>query len=73
MQNDKIEIEVLADGTIKSSTDKVSMPNHANAESFLAQIARLAGGATTRVRKVGTHSHTHTGEKAHHGHGGHSH
>jgi len=48
---DKMAIEILADGTIKSTiSGKVSMPNHQNAEMFLRDIARLAGGETTRNR-----------------------
>lgn len=62
---DNIQIEVLEDGTIKMSTDKVSMPNHANAEQFLREIARLAGGTSERKAKHGhshSHSHEHGGE-----------
>jgi len=70
---DNIEIEILPDGTIKSSTDKVSMPNHANAEAFLREMARLAGGSTERKHKHGkTGFHTHEKEHIHGGHG-HSH
>lgn len=61
---DNIEIEILPDGTIKTSTDKVSMPNHANAEAFLREMARLAGGPTERKRKHG-HAHTHTHDHVH--------
>ena len=63
---DHITIEILADGTIKTSTDKVSMPNHSNAEAFLREIGKLAGGKVERKAKHGhssTHSHgdlTHT-------------
>ena len=63
---DKIIIEVLADGTIKTSTDKVSMPNHQNAEAFLRDIARVAGGEITKKTKAGhsVHAHAH-GEEFH--------
>lgn len=67
---DKIEIEILEDGTIKVSTDKVSMPNHANAEAFLREMARLAGGPVERTRKGHSHAHTHEHE---HEHGGEHH
>lgn len=63
---DKMKIEILDDGTIKTSTDKVSMPNHANAEGFLREIRRLAGGKTESKRKTGHHhTHSHTHEKGH--------
>ena len=68
---DEIQIEVLEDGTIKSTTDPISGANHANAEQFLRQMATLAGGDTTRTRKAGhthhgAHSHDHSHDKAGH-------
>jgi hypothetical protein len=65
---DTIKITVLEDGTIKTETDKVSMPNHANAEAFLRDIGRLAGGPVTRKAKHGfvlSHTHTHQDGHAH--------
>jgi hypothetical protein len=61
---DTLKITILPDGTIKTETDKVSMPNHANAEAFLRETARLAGGTTTVKAKQGHHHH-HTGHGAH--------
>jgi len=49
---DKIQIEVLADGTIKTTTDKISAANHASAEMFLLNMARAAGGLVTRIRRT---------------------
>ena len=72
MKHDEIEIEILEDGTIKTTTDKVSMPNHASAEEFLRLLAELAGGEQRRVRRG--HSHHHHHEHDHlHAHGGHGH
>lgn len=68
--SDTIQIEVLPDGTIKTSTDKVSMPNHANAEAFLRDMAKLAGGPVQRKSKPHSHGHTHAHE---HEHGGEHH
>lgn len=68
---DTIKITVLEDGTIKTETDRVSMPNHANAEGFLALIGRLAGGLIERRAKHGAHFHGH--HEHTHEHGGHSH
>jgi hypothetical protein len=58
---DKIKITILEDGTIKTDTDAVSMPNHSNAEKFLLQVAALAGGDVERRSKAGhaEHSHNH--------------
>ncbi len=61
---DKIEIEVLSDGTLKISTDKVSMPNHANAEALLREIITGMGGKVDRKRKLNHHHHNH-GENTH--------
>lgn len=61
---DKIVIEILPDGTIRTETDKISLASHSNAENFLREIGRLAGGTVKRVRKVGANLaealHTHT-------------
>jgi hypothetical protein len=61
MQEDKIEIEILEDGTIKVSTDSISPANHLSADQFLKEIERLAGGKVTKQknRHAGQHSHRH--------------
>ena len=61
---DDIQIEILPDGTIKSSTDPIGGANHSSAEQFLRFMATLAGGDTTRTRKAG-HTHTHHGAHSH--------
>jgi hypothetical protein len=64
---DKITIEILADGTIKTTTDPISGQNHANADAFILAMSRLAGGTIRRVMRVGAdlkaalHAHTHDG------------
>jgi hypothetical protein len=74
---DTIKITILADGTIKTETDKVSAVNHSNAESFLTRMATLCGGAISRVLRPGAKAHTHTHDHQHaghgHGHDGHTH
>ena len=64
---DDFQIEILADGTIKSTSGKFGSTNHASAEAFLSMVARLTGGTTDR-RAHGAHA-THT----HSHHGGHEH
>jgi hypothetical protein len=56
---DNIKIEIKEDGTIKVDTDRISMPNHSNAEGFLRRIADLVRGKVTVKPKHG-HGHTHT-------------
>lgn len=62
---DEITGEILADGTIKSTTGVVSGENHQNAEAFMKMLAGLTGGAVKRDRRgdVEQHRHAH-----HHGH-----
>lgn len=69
MSRDIIRFEILDDGTIKTTTDAVSMPNHQNAEAFLRRVQDLAGGPT-EVRKrtpaLAQHHHHHAHEEAGH-------
>lgn len=58
---DEFTIEILADGTIKSSTGVVGPQNHQNAEGFFGFLSRLTGGKATRSRR-GDHAHVHQHE-----------
>jgi hypothetical protein len=73
MQIDKLTIEILEDGTIKTTSDEVSSVNHDNAEQFLRATARLAGAETTRearkdVKRQQHHTHSLEGEHVHEEH-----
>lgn len=68
-KQDALTIEILEDGTIKTTSDAVSGANHANAEQFLKYMATLAGGETTRVKRADAHAH-HSHD---HTHGDHDH
>lgn len=59
MKDDRLTIEILEDGTIKTTSDEVSAPNHDNAEQFLRAMARLAGGETTRAAREDAPRHHH--------------
>lgn len=68
MDFDTLTIEILEDGTIKTSSDTVSAANHESAEQFLRAVARLAGGETTRearkdVKHGNVHFHAHDKER----------
>lgn len=65
---DEITVEILKDGTIKTTTNKISAANHANAEGFLAQVYKLAGGLVQRMRKPGASVHHHHGDGHYHSH-----
>jgi hypothetical protein len=51
MNSDKLTIEILPDGTLKTTSDSISGANHDNAENFLRNIATLAGGKSTRMMR----------------------
>jgi len=62
---DEIIIDILPDGSIRASADKISGPNHASAEGLFRAVATL--GKSERKRKQGHahhHEHAHEGEKA---------
>ncbi len=66
MDFDQMTIELLPDGTLKTTTDEISPANHDGAESFLRNVAKLAGGETTReARKDVNHAHVHAHEHGH--------
>ena len=69
MAQDNIQIEILPDGTIKVTTDAVSMPNHASAEEFLRLMSEMAGSPQKRVRKGSGKHHHHKQDHLHQGHG----
>lgn len=59
--NDIMEIEILEDGTIKTTTDPISGANHANAEQFLKFVGQMTGGEMKRERRAQrTQATTHT-------------
>lgn len=61
MSIDSMEIEVLADGTVKVTTDPISPANHMSCEQFLAFMARNLGGEVTTTRRRESHRHVHRG------------
>lgn len=58
---DQFTIRILADGTIKMQSGKVGAANHANAEQFFKEVARLSGGETKRERAGNVEHHHHHG------------
>lgn len=65
MNADTISVEILDDGSIKVVTDKVSGPNHMQAEAFLRALRELSGGDQTRTKRA---EHTHHGHTHAHDH-----
>ena len=62
---DSMQIEILADGTMKVTTDKVSMANHMSAEKFMKGVAEMLGGTVTKLKRKGRTSHTHSHDHGH--------
>jgi hypothetical protein len=62
---DRIRLTLLRDGSIKTETDDVSAPNHANADAFLANLRVLQGGPTTTTRRTDAPAHTHDHDEGH--------
>lgn len=72
MNVDGIEVTILADGTIKISTDKISQANHGSADKLLAMLAELTGGPVKVLKDA--HTHIHLGAALHaHASDGHTH
>ncbi len=56
---DEINFEILADGTIKWWTTKISAANHVSAANLLADVEKLAGGTVKKESVPHTHAHEH--------------
>ena len=52
---DNINIEILADGSIKVTSDKISAGNHRNADELLKLMGSLMGGEVVEEKQ--RHSH----------------
>lgn len=59
-------VEVLPNGSIKITTDKISSPNHVSAERMIREIEKMAGGKVETKRNPKAHGHSHA-------HGPHTH
>jgi subtilase family serine protease len=49
---DTIEIEVLPNGSIKMTTDKISGANHTSADAVIRGVEMMMGGKVTRKRRI---------------------
>lgn len=57
---DRFIVDILDDGTIKTTTDKVSAANHGNADNFIREMFRLAGGPVEIKHRHGKKIHLHS-------------
>jgi hypothetical protein len=73
MATDRMNIRILEDGTLVIETDKISGPNHINAEKALDFLSKEMGGKTVRERRPNRHVHEHTHDTEHEHEGGHTH
>jgi hypothetical protein len=58
--NDSFRIEILDDGTLKVTTDKVSAANHVNADRFIREMFKAAGGEVEIQHRHGKKIHHHS-------------
>jgi len=56
---DEITIEILEDGTLRITTDKIGDVNHINAESLLKFIKERMGGKVDIQKRKEEHYHVH--------------
>jgi hypothetical protein len=61
MNADKFTVQILDDGTLKITTDRVSAANHVNADNFIRELFRKAGGAVEIQHRHGKKIHVHAG------------
>jgi hypothetical protein len=70
MPRDKIEIEILEDGSLRIITGKISMANHRDADDIRDLLTTSAGGesttvSTTKGKPTKPHTHTHDDKLTH--------
>ena len=54
--DDVLNIEVLPNGDLKVTTDKISAANHKSADEFIAFLARECGGAVDKQKNRHGHA-----------------
>ncbi len=65
---DEFFFEILADGTIRTTTGAFSEAVHESAEGILDVITKLAGGPVERTRRPLAEAHVHQHDKQREGH-----
>ena len=65
MAQAELRIEILADGKISVTTDKIPGEHHVSADELLDFITLKAGGVRETTKRRAGHVHTHTGEHVH--------
>ena len=61
---DNIEIQILDDGRVKVTTDKISIGNHRSADELLALLETLLAGESIHTKRPAKHGHQHQHEHA---------
>lgn len=56
---DTLVLEILEDGVISVTSDKVSTTNHVSADNLLDLIEELAGGERTTTKREVENKHRH--------------
>lgn len=61
-QDDILDLEILADGTIKATTPTISNANHKSADDFFKFLAEKCGGKVEKTKRKHGHTHAHDHE-----------
>ena len=62
MPQANLQIEILADGKISITTDKIPGEHHVSADELLEFITQKAGGTRETVKRRPAHTHVHVGD-----------
>lgn len=62
---DRIELEILEDGTVSYQTSAISGINHASADDLLKELEEAIGGEVVRKKLPHSHQHVHDHVHAH--------
>jgi len=62
---DIMDIEILKDGTIKFTTDKISQANHQNADDFLQLVEEMTSDKIIKQNPKHQHTHKHQHQHTH--------
>jgi len=61
---DKINLQILEDGTVTIKTNEISDGNHIAAENLLEELESMLGGSVTRQKNPDKKNHVHIQKKA---------
>ena len=61
---DTINVEILEDGTLSITTDKISEQNHMSADELIRDLEKVMGGKVEKNNRPDKKQHVHKIQKA---------